>query len=806
MKSKFRDFNKGVRMVRNLVCCVWLVMLLAGTTVAGQWVGFGQSNSFYEDGYPSYVPGRDGKLFFSGHDLFAGGFFVKNIAVWDGVGWRDTTTGIPGNSIRSVFLNKEGHLMVCTVTPVGTSQNAVEKSCLMRWDGVQWNTAAAGLYNAYSVTADTSGTFYASVSIDGNFLHQNAVVKYNGHSWDTLGKPFNSYVESIRFDQHGNLWASGCFDSVGNVAAAGVARWDGSVWQPMSEGLVALEAGKKISVNKLLQGKGTVYALGEFYTTTLNTLRGIAQWDGAKWCSVGDLEFYTINSMENDYLGNLYVSGKVKDNQGSYHSVVAVWNGTQWTQLGRIDQGPEKLIIDYSGHVYGYGLPYDGLVVWRNDMWQPVVTDNGIAGGINSIFADTLQGYVYVSGMFSTAGGTFANSVARWDGQKWQACGNGFEGEVSAITGNANGDIFVSARLYYTDTRVLVRFSKGKWDTIGHLNYSRECNTLSFDASGMLYAGGTFDSIDGIPASRIACWNGSVWKALGTGISGNEVRSIVFDKAGKLYAGGTFDIAGGNVAHNIAMWDGTSWQALGDGIKSELSSFDPVTSVVVDLQGNVYAGGTFSQAGTVAANNIARWDGSTWHPIAEGICTDGSGISALAINSEGRIFAGGRYLKCIGTTAVTGIAQWDGIQWSALDQGISWHNATPGTIQALYCDKNTLHVGGYFEYAGKYASSSYAQYRFDQTATHTQQKAAPAQSGISFDKQHIAFRLHLATDTRVNVSITNLMGKVLSSTNVKMSSGDHQVPVASKALPCGVYVVHVKAGSEMSSYRYVVER
>ena len=43
-----------------------------------------------------------------------------------------------------------------------------------------------------------------------------------------------------------------------------------------------------------------------------------------------------------------------------------------------------------------------------------------------------------------------------------------------------------------------------------------------------------------------------------------------------------------------------------------------VDALVVDGSGMLYVGGQFTMAGGVPANNIARWDGTSWTPLDAG--------------------------------------------------------------------------------------------------------------------------------------------------------------------------------------------
>ena len=84
-----------------------------------------------------------------------------------------------------------------------------------------------------------------------------------------------------------------------------------------------------------------------------------------------------------------------------------------------------------------------------------------------------------------------------------------------------------------------------------------------------LYAGGGFSSASGVSVSNIAKWDGSSWSAFASGFSG-PVRALwALDGrtggAAALYVGGTFTGAGGILVNSIAKWDGTSWSPLGSG-------------------------------------------------------------------------------------------------------------------------------------------------------------------------------------------------------------------------------------------------
>jgi len=97
-----------------------------------------------------------------------------------------------------------------------------------------------------------------------------------------------------------------------------------------------------------------------------------------------------------------------------------------------------------------------------------------------------------------------------------------------------------------------------------------------------------------------------------------------------LIAGGQFSFAGDIGANNIAAWDGNRWQPLGGGINY-------VVLALTVYNGKLIVGGDFSKAGDVDANNIACWDGNNWQALGGGM---NDYVRALTVYN-GELIAGG---------------------------------------------------------------------------------------------------------------------------------------------------------------------
>jgi hypothetical protein len=88
-----------------------------------------------------------------------------------------------------------------------------------------------------------------------------------------------------------------------------------------------------------------------------------------------------------------------------------------------------------------------------------------------------------------------------------------------------------------------------------------------------------------------------------------RVRAATVDDSGNLYAGGSFTMAGDVPANFIARWDGTNWSALGSGFLGNwefLATPSPRITALVASGDTLYAGGYFTLAGGKPSAYVAK--------------------------------------------------------------------------------------------------------------------------------------------------------------------------------------------------------
>lgn len=240
-----------------------------------------------------------------------------------------------------------------------------------------------------------------------------------------------------------------------------------------------------------------------------------------------------------------------------------------------------------------------------------------------------------------------------------------------------------------------------------------------------LIIGGDFDSVDsdsGKVFNNLARWNGRSWQPLGTanrnGTNG-PVHALVIDGT-NVFAGGRFSAAGGAPANRIARWDGTSWTALGTGLRHTSNPSSVSVEALAVRDGSLYVGGYFNRAGAIAANSVARWDGTAWSKLGAGIrrcgyfdspghCYDSSPdagrVEALTFVGT-RLYAGGDF-DMAGGALPKSLARWTGTAWQSVGDVVD--GSYGGRVLALAADGGALYVGGRFTHVGGVAANSVAR-------------------------------------------------------------------------------------------------
>lgn len=361
----------------------------------------------------------------------------------------------------------------------------------------------------------------------------------SGQYWSTLGTGvgWNYYYSSVNSlaSHNGELYAGGNFSTAGSVSVNNIAKWNGTTWSDVGNGIEG-------TVYSLLEFNGELYAGGWFQTAGGATANNIAKWNGSNWINIGSSECNLIKSLA-VYNGELYAAGHFNfpGYPGyPYGSPIAKWNGTNWSAFGpqSVDYTISiECMAVYNGELYAAGSYYQiggggvpefyRISKWNGSDWITVLTIPAtytLDGALGDILSMTVyNGELYASGNFGIIIDSIpAYHIAKWNGTNWSAAGSGI--------------------------------NPASWP------YGFDGSTYSYVKTlsvynGSLYAGGRFDSSGTIATRNIAKWDGTNWSALAAGVDGRVYSLVASDSS--LYTGGWFFHVNGNSipASRIAKWN-----------------------------------------------------------------------------------------------------------------------------------------------------------------------------------------------------------------------------------------------------------
>jgi len=270
---------------------------------------------------------------------------------------------------------------------------------------------------------------------------------------------------------------------------------------------------------------------------------------------------------------------------------------------------------------------------------------------------------LYSTGVFEVPGSAGLTDLARWSGSRWIPI-PGVDIFAVGPVANAHPVAFDSGPLLGIWIGKAVANSVGlyleHWDgqTLQQLDSddgpNREVKAMVAFDDGLgdgevLFIGGNFTEIAGVPMRYFARWDGEDWSEPAPSNSARIQHMVVFD--GAIYA---------VMYYNFVMrFNGEDWEVVGDPFNESIEAL----MVGDDGAGpTLYVGGKFTQSGGANINHIAKLQDDAWVQVGDGFDDQ---VSYLA-SCDNRVYANGYFLWS-GDTPVERSAVWDGTQWEEFD-------------------------------------------------------------------------------------------------------------------------------------------
>jgi hypothetical protein len=244
---------------------------------------------------------------------------------------------------------------------------------------------------------------------------------WDGQAWNAVASGVYGQVSALAVRNDGLVCAGGRFTKAGDLVVNHVACWDDAAWQALGSGMSVGEWTG--GVNALVWAKdGVLYAGGEFSSAGGVTAANLARWDGSQWQAVGGGTDGEVSVLVARPDGSLYVGGSFTHAGGVAVNGIAWWDGTSWHPLGSGVGGPSPssvsaLGFDRDGSLFAGGSfttaggsPANYIARWNGSAWAPV--ESGMDGPVNALAIAT-DGSLYAGGSFAFAGGIPSGGIAR---------------------------------------------------------------------------------------------------------------------------------------------------------------------------------------------------------------------------------------------------------------------------------------------------------------------------------------------------------------------------------------------------------
>lgn len=315
--------------------------------------------------------------------------------------------------------------------------------------------------------------------------------------------------------------------------------------------------------------------------------------------------------------------------------------------------------------------------------WDELGPSSSTGNGVLALAEDST--YIYIGGDFTNWNGD-ANSdyIVRYNKQTgiYSSLGTGANQIVKVLLILPNGNLVAGGS--FTSIGGTAASKIAEWSVTGSTwgaygaGADGDVNALRLLPDGSLVVGGAFVNAGGASANRIANWSysGSTWSTYGSGMDAAVQSIIIYNN--QFVAGGSFSTANGVTVNGVATWNGSTFDDFAGGI-----SAGTVNSLALQVNNLLLAAGTFTTIGGVSANRIAAWNGDSWVNLGDGV---NNTASRMAVGVDGSVIVSGSFTSAGGISVADRVARWNGYAWGHLDIDLPGSPTVSAIIASRYSD------------------------------------------------------------------------------------------------------------------------
>ncbi len=541
---------------------------------------------------------HENQLYVGGGNLVIDGQAASLLARWDGTRWHAAAEGIQGAAFSLLS------------TPNGLYLGGVfglngQNTGLIHWNGSQWQAVGGGLRGLVLDLEWANSQIYVSGQFTSTLqpaMHN--IAAWNGTTWDTFGTGIVSATHNLALvdDQ---LYALSKSSNYPNPARFQLHRWDATGWVTVSNlqepslggGWNRYPDAVLIHYDQALFAFGPLVAVQALPNSNQFTWADSAlRWNGERWESMTPNGLTTLRAVLTAVDEDLYVASAEKMHWQTAMSILAHLNASnQWQSLIEHRYQPNFYTIEA---LQKYQQTF--FSIYNSQLYQATSnTWNAVSNASVSSLAQA-NNLLYVAGDFEQFNGVTARNLVTWNGSQWQALNTPASFERVVIV-EAHGNT-----VYISDGFQIARWDGAQWTTLA--TNVVNIGEIEPTADGV-YIAGTFSSVAGVSAPKIAYWNGTTWSGLPGAIDGS-ISDLEMGADGLYVAGNFRGLTNGIVSPGILRWDGAAWHGLDGGVQSYVGSNRP--GGVLELAATptrMLMYGHFSQVGNqYESSMIAAWE------------------------------------------------------------------------------------------------------------------------------------------------------------------------------------------------------
>jgi hypothetical protein len=602
---------------------------------------------------------------------------------------------------------------------------------IQHWNGQNWTVAPTPTlptsYNELlAITALSTNDVWAVGSSGSEALIEH----WDGTSWTVVPNPnpgLGNRLQGVAAISSTNVWAVG-YTSDGGLSQTLVEHWDGNSWSVIPSPNVPDQHNSLTAVTAVPDSPNELWAVGRASPSE----PFILHWNGTQWSIVptppaGSVPLlYGVSAISaNDVWAVGWTGGKSGPVTLTMH-----WDGSTWSVVpspnpsasSNFLHGVTALATNNVWVVGEFNAPGGNqrtlFLRWNGTAWEQFPGDDTGPNGVQ-FFTNAVSA---INGSDIWAVGTNSHTLAEhWNGSNWSIVStpNAGVGEniLNSVSGSASNDVWqVGYYAFGTWKQTLIEHWNGAdWSIVASPNPNNRLNELNgvvaISSSNAWAVGNTSSGNLPDQATLTLHWDGTQWSIISSSSPGsgglNTLYAVDATSANDVWAVGSYTNAGEFAQTLVEHWNGTSWSVIPSA--NVAGAFNELYSVVALGPNNVWAVGYWGHSSFGFSTLIQHWDGSSWSIVPSPNPSGDNFLSSVSATGANDVWAVGRSRNPFNFRTTTLIEHWDGSSWSqVLGFGVEPESAGYGVAAVSPGDAWAVGDGAGLALIGHWNGSSWS--------------------------------------------------------------------------------------------------